>query len=70
MIRYHSCYPIHREHAYGHLMNDRDRELFIWVNDFNQYDLYTKRSEHMDVERLRPFYENLINEYFPTTINW
>jgi inositol oxygenase len=70
MIRYHSCYPIHREHAYSQLMNDRDRELFVWVNDFNQYDLYTKRSEHMDVAGLRPFYEELINEYFPAKINW
>ena len=70
MIRYHSCYPIHREHAYGHLMNDRDREMFAWVNDFNQYDLYTKRDERMDVAALRPFYEQLIAEYFPKQIAW
>ena len=25
MIRYHSCYPIHREGAYGHLMDAKDR---------------------------------------------
>src|SRR5690606_37358291 len=55
MIRYHSCYPIHREGAYQQLMNDRDVEMFRWVRDFNQYDLYTKRDERMDVHRLRPF---------------
>lgn len=70
MIRYHSCYPIHREQQYGHLMNDHDRRMFAWVNDFNQYDLYTKRSERMNVAALRPFYEELIAEYFPAKINW
>ena len=70
MIRYHSCYPIHREHAYGHLMNARDREMFAWVNDFNQYDLYTKRDQRMDVAALRPFYEQLIAEFFPPSIAW
>jgi inositol oxygenase len=70
MIRYHSCYPIHHEGDYGYLMNDRDRELFAWVNDFNQYDLYTKRDERMDVLDLKPFYEKLIAEYFPRELKW
>jgi len=70
MIRYHSCYPIHREQAYQALMNQQDREMFVWVNDFNQYDLYTKRDERMDVEALRPYYEELIAEYFPGQIDW
>ena len=26
MLRYHSFYPWHREGAYGHLLNDQDRE--------------------------------------------
>lgn len=70
MIRYHSCYPIHRERAYQALLNDLDREMFAWVNDFNQYDLYTKRDERMDVAALRPYYEELIAEYFPSQIAW
>jgi inositol oxygenase len=70
MIRYHSCYPIHREKAYQPLLNDLDREMFAWVNDFNQYDLYTKRDERMDVASLRPFYEELIAEYFPAKMRW
>ena len=70
MIRYHSCYPIHREKAYQSLMNDQDREMFAWVNDFNQYDLYTKRDERMNIAELRPFYEDLIAEYFPSKIGW
>lgn len=70
MIRYHSCYPIHREREYQALLNDRDREMFAWVNDFNQYDLYTKRDERMNVASLRPFYEELIAEYFPSELCW
>lgn len=70
MIRFHSCYPIHRENAYRHLLVDSDLELMKWVVDFNQYDLYTKRSERMDVVGLRPYYEQLINKYFPSKINW
>lgn len=70
MIRYHSCYPVHREGAYGYLMNDVDYERMKWVNAFNRYDLYTKRDERMDVAGLRPFYQSLIEEYFPAKLNW
>lgn len=70
MIRYHSCYPIHREQAYQYLLKDGDQEMLKWVTDFNQYDLYTKRDERMDVEGLRPFYQDLIDEYFPEKLAW
>ena len=70
MIRYHSCYPIHREGAYDYLMNDHDREMFAHVRDFNPYDLYTKSSGVPDVAALRPYYEELIAEYFPPEIRW
>ena len=40
MLRYHSFYPWHREGAYPHLANDRDREMLTWVKAFNRYDLY------------------------------
>ena len=35
MIRYHSCYAIHREGAYQHLLNERDRALLNWVRAFS-----------------------------------
>lgn len=70
MIRYHSCYPIHREGAYNHLMNDRDREMFEWVKTFNPYDLYSKGDSKVSVEALRPYYEDLIAEFFPAKIRW
>lgn len=70
MIRYHSFYAAHTEGAYGHLMDDEDRELFRWVRAFNPYDLYSKAAARPDVAALRPFYQDLIAEFFPPTIDW
>ena len=70
MIRYHSFYPAHRDGEYNYLMNDHDREMFKWVRAFNPYDLYTKSHERPDLNKLRPFYDDLIKEYFPQTLKW
>ncbi|MDB6030001.1 MAG: hypothetical protein JWM16_339 [Verrucomicrobiales bacterium] len=70
MIRYHSFYPAHREGEYKHLMNEQDEKMFDWVRAFNPYDLYTKNHEKPKVEQLRPFYEELIAEYFPAKLRW
>ena len=70
MIRYHSCYPIHREGEYGFLMNAHDRALMDWVRTFNPYDLYSKGHDRPDVAALRPYYDELIAEYFPATLAW
>ena len=70
MIRYHSFYPGHKERAYDHLMNDHDREMFQWVRAFNPYDLYSKSAARPDVKTLKPFYEELIAEYFPAALDW
>jgi inositol oxygenase len=70
MLRYHSFYPWHREGEYQHLTNARDREMLPWVQKFNPYDLYTKSHAKPDVTALRPFYDDLIAEYFPAKLNW
>jgi inositol oxygenase len=70
MIRYHSFYPGHREGAYSYLMNAKDRDMFEWVKKFNPYDLYSKSAEKPDVEQLRPYYNELIAEYFPEKLAW
>ena len=70
MVRYHSFYPAHREGAYTYLMNDGDKAMFKWVRAFNPYDLYTKSHERPNVSELRPFYEELIAEYFPAKLRW
>jgi inositol oxygenase len=68
MIRYHSFYAQHREHAYDHLLDDHDRKMFEWVNKFNPYDLYSKSPKPPVVKELKPFYEDLIAKYLPETI--
>ena len=68
MIRYHSFYSQHREHAYNHLLNDHDHQMFEWVNKFNPYDLYSKSPKPPVVSELKPFYEALIAKYLPETI--
>jgi inositol oxygenase len=70
MLRYHSFYPWHREGEYDHLCNAKDRALLPWVQRFNPYDLYTKSHEAPDVEKLKPFYQELIHEYFPDKLRW
>ena len=70
MLRYHSFYPAHRERDYEYLMSDKDKRLFDAVRKFNPYDLYTKSHEKPDVKKLRPFYEELITEYFPAELRW
>ena len=70
MIRYHSFYPWHREGQYEYLMDATDRAMRPWVRKFNPYDLYSKSDHRPDLAQLRPYYEDLIVEYFPTKIRW
>jgi len=70
MSRYHSFYPAHRDGEYDYLMNNQDRKMFDWVRAFNPYDLYTKSHERPNMKELKPFYDELISEYFPATMKW
>ena len=70
MLRYHSFYPGHKHGAYRHLMNDHDERMFEWVRKFNPYDLYSKGRERPDLKEVKPYYEDLVAEYFPAEIDW
>ena len=70
MLRYHSFYAQHREHAYDHLMDDHDREMFKWVKLFNPYDLYSKNPTPPNWTELKPYYEELVGKYLPKTIKF
>lgn len=65
MLRYHSFYAQHREHAYDHLMSAHDQEMFKWVNLFNPYDLYSKNPTPPNWNELRGYYEQLVKKYLP-----
>ncbi|KAI9372077.1 hypothetical protein BJX61DRAFT_553229 [Aspergillus egyptiacus] len=71
MIRYHSFYPWHSAGAYRHLMNEKDEVMLRAVKAFNPYDLYSKSDEVPSVEELKPYYLELIDEFFPKrVIKW
>ncbi|GME75975.1 unnamed protein product [Ambrosiozyma monospora] len=68
MIRYHSFYPWHHEGAYKYLMDEKDHEMLSAVSAFNPYDLYSKNDITYDIEELRPYYQDLIDEFFPNKL--
>jgi len=71
IIRFHSFYPWHKEKAYEHLMKESDYELRDLVRKFSDCDLYSKsKAIHSDeeVEELKPYYQSLIEKYFPNPI--
>ncbi|GAB9475860.1 Inositol oxygenase [Globisporangium polare] len=70
MVRYHSCYPWHKEKEYEHLMEEEDEDLMDWVLEFNKFDLYTKADTHPVVEELWPYYQSLIDKYLPGKLCW
>ena len=70
MLRYHSFYAAHRHGAYRHLMNDHDVEMFGWVRKFNPYDLYSKGAEKPKLQDVKPYYDDLIAEFFPAEISF
>jgi inositol oxygenase len=70
MIRYHSFYAWHREGEYGHLLDEHDRRMLPWVQQFNPYDLYSKCPERPDWHKLRPYYTALIDKYLPGKLRW
>jgi len=70
MIRFHSCYAIHQKGAYTHLMNDQDKANIKWLKAFQKFDLYSKLPEKPKVDELLPYYQKLMNKYFPAVVNW
>jgi inositol oxygenase len=70
MLRYHSFYSWHQQGAYRHLTSEHDREMLSWVKLFNPYDLYSKGAAKPNVRDLKPYYDDLIAEFFPATLDW
>jgi len=73
IIRYHSFYPWHKEGAYKHLMDKEDEVNLRWVQAFQKFDLYSKAHIKADPKVLRPYYQGLIEKYFPANkgvLNW
>jgi inositol oxygenase len=65
MIRYHSFYSWHQGGAYEHLMNEEDKKTLHWVREFQKHDLYSKLPEKPNLDEVLPYYQGLIQKYFP-----
>ena len=68
MIRYHSFYAWHRAGEYRHLTDAKDDAHLPWVQQFNPYDLYSKNPNPPSLAVLKPYYEDLLAKYLPTTL--
>lgn len=71
IIRYHSFYPFHKDNEYHHLANEDDMILKPALKLFSQCDLYSKDdNNNININELKPYYNDLINEYCPGILNW
>ncbi|KAI2598376.1 myo-inositol oxygenase, partial [Homo sapiens] len=70
MIRFHSFYPWHTGRDYQQLCSQQDLAMLPWVREFNKFDLYTKCPDLPDVDKLRPYYQGLIDKYCPGILSW
>ena len=53
-----------------YLCNNKDLEMLPWVNEFNKFDLYTKRPDTPDIDALREYYSELCDKYVPGKLKW
>jgi len=70
VIRYHSCYPLHNKGAYKELLAPGDEDILTWVRIFQHHDLYTKADAAPNLEELKPYYQELIDEFCPGVMSW
>lgn len=70
IIRFHSFYPAHTSGAYSYFMNAHDREMMPWLQLFQKYDLYTKNDAPLNIDALRPYYKELVEEFLPGAVFW
>ena len=70
MLRFHSFYAWHRQGAYEHLENEKDKAMREWVRKFSTYDLYSKGHAKPDLKQLKPYYDDLFGEFLPNELPW
>ena len=64
IIRFHSLYVYHDKQEYMRFQNDKDKKYFKYLKLFNKYDLYSKSDQIYDIQQLKPYYLDLISQYF------
>ena len=68
IIRFHSFFPWHKFEAYQIFENEIDKENKNWVQMFASYDLYSKSHEVVNIDEVKPYYENLMKQYLPAKL--
>jgi len=69
-IRYHSFYPWHDKGSYMEFMDDTDHELLKDVKELNDHDLYSNGEPFELNYKMKSYYEELLNDYFPIALEW
>ena len=71
IIKYHSFYAFHKDNEYHYLANEDDMKLKPMLQLFSQCDLYSKDNNNkLNIDELKHYYIELINEYCPGNFNW
>ena len=70
VIRYHSFYPWNTYNEYKQFMNKDDYQVLKDVNEFNQFDLYSKEDSSEISDEIKDYYDDLLQEYFPKVLQW
>ncbi len=65
VIRYHSFFAAHRHGAYTYLMDAHDREMLPWLRMFAGYDTAAASPQPLNVNQVRPYYDQLVAKYLP-----
>jgi inositol oxygenase len=69
-IRFHSFYPYHSSRDYTYFETEHDKQRLPLILQLNDCDLYSKTDTLPDIQKLRPYYEELINKYIPGEVRW
>ena len=70
VIRYHSFYPWNTYNEYKQFMNKDDYQVLKDVNEFNQFDLYSKEDDINISDSTKEYYDKLLDEYFFGELKW
>lgn len=65
IIRYHSLYLYHSSNSYDYLLNEQDKKMKPFVQEFNKFDLYSKNDDLpiMWTDELKRYYSELVKKY-------
>ena len=70
IIRFHSFYAWHTDGEYKYFENDKDKTLLKNIKKFNKYDLYSKNEKIEITDKVKKYYDVLLNYYFPENLLW